>query len=166
MPLSEPLDILVAHDLWGMRKLLQSCESLTYEQFHRKFDIGPGSLHNTIVHILAAMKTWTETLQGTPLTPRLDAGPELKLAEISKLLERVYSDFAKEARRRPLDEIVSRTREGRTFQFTRGLVLTHVATHGMYHRAQCVNMLRQLGVKPLPATGMAEWSREVDLPSV
>jgi uncharacterized damage-inducible protein DinB len=33
----------------------------------------------------------------------------------------------------------------------------HVATHGMHHRAQCLNMLRQLGVNPLPPISVLEW---------
>jgi uncharacterized damage-inducible protein DinB len=37
-----------------------------------------------------------------------------------------------------------------------------VATHGVHHRAQCLNMLRHLGVKPLPLSSVAEWSRTAD----
>jgi uncharacterized damage-inducible protein DinB len=37
-------------------------------------------------------------------------------------------------------------------------VLTHVTTHGMHHRAQCLNMLRQLGVTPLPPSSVTEWT--------
>ena len=64
-----------------------------------------------------------------------------------------------ESRRRPLGEPVTRrTRDGRTIRLTRGAVLAHVATHGAHHRAQCLNMLRQLGVSPLPPTSVAEWT--------
>ena len=35
-------------------------------------------------------------------------------------------------------------------------MLAHVATHGMHHRAQCLNMLRQLGA-PLPEIDLLEW---------
>jgi uncharacterized damage-inducible protein DinB len=31
-------------------------------------------------------------------------------------------------------------------------------THGMHHRAQCLNMLRRLGVQPLPPSSVAEWT--------
>ena len=36
--------------------------------------------------------------------------------------------------------------------------LTHITTHGTHHRAQCLNMLRQLGVTPLPPSSVAEWT--------
>ncbi|MCA9288067.1 MAG: LysR family transcriptional regulator [Phycisphaerales bacterium] len=58
------------------------------------------------------------------------------------------------------DEIVTRTRDGKTYSFTRGAVVTHITTHGMHHRAQCLNMLRQLGVNPLPKSSVMEWSLE------
>ncbi|MGB3005447.1 MAG: DinB family protein [Chitinophagaceae bacterium] len=35
----------------------------------------------------------------------------------------------------------------------------HVFNHAAYHRGQLINMLRQLGVKKLPATDFIIWSR-------
>ena len=37
-------------------------------------------------------------------------------------------------------------------------MITHIATHGMHHRAQCLNMLKHLGVNPLPKSSVAEWT--------
>ena len=54
--------------------------------------------------------------------------------------------------------VTRRTRDGRTFDLTRGAVLAHVVTHGMHHRAQCLNMLRRLGVRPLPPGSVTEWT--------
>ena len=53
---ADPLDILLKHDRWGTRRLLDVCEGLTAEQFQRRFDMGPGSLHDTLTHIIAAMR--------------------------------------------------------------------------------------------------------------
>jgi uncharacterized damage-inducible protein DinB len=47
-----PLDILLAHNLWATRQLLGACSKLTSEQFHRRFDIGNGSLHDAATHML------------------------------------------------------------------------------------------------------------------
>jgi uncharacterized damage-inducible protein DinB len=57
---------------------------------------------------------------------------------------------------------VKRTRDGKEYSFTRGVVITHVATHGMHHRAQCLNMLKHLGVSPLPPSSVTEWARMAD----
>src|SRR6478736_5958362 len=62
MPQSDCLQILLSHDRWATTQLLDACGSLTPDQFHRRFDIGPGSLHDTITHIIGAMRTWTDSL--------------------------------------------------------------------------------------------------------
>ena len=83
-------------------------------------------------------------------------------AELIAIAQTYTADFAAEAKRRPLDEIVTRVREGKAYHFTRGAVLMQVTTHGMHHRAQCLNMLRQLGVKPLPPSSVVEYARMTD----
>ena len=61
---SNPLDILLAHDHWATRQILDACAKLTPEQFHRRFEMGPGSLHDTVTHMLAAMRVWADLLAG------------------------------------------------------------------------------------------------------
>ena len=50
------------------------------------------------------------------------------------------------ARARGLGTEFAVTLAGHTHRFTLGAALVHVTTHGMHHRAQCLNMLRHLGV--------------------
>ncbi|HEX4795369.1 MAG TPA: DinB family protein [Humisphaera sp.] len=160
MPTSNPLDILLAHDRWATRQILDVCATLTEDQFHQRFEIGPGSLHDTTTHMFAAMQAWTQTLALQEPKPRIDQDRKRRTpAELIEIHESSASDFAGEARRLPLDQLVTRVREGKTYQFTRGAVLTHVATHSMHHRAQCLNMLRHVGVKPLPPSSVVEWTR-------
>jgi uncharacterized damage-inducible protein DinB len=160
MPESDPLQILLSHDRWATAQLLDACGSLTADQFHRRFDIGPGSLHDTLTHVVGATRAWTETLAGQDPRPRLETDGQRRTPEqLRSLLDEAWRQFQAEARRRPLEETVARrTRDGKTLQLTRGAVLTHVTTHGMHHRAQCLNMLRQLGVNPLPPSSVAEWT--------
>jgi uncharacterized damage-inducible protein DinB len=160
MPESDPLQILLTHDHWATARVLDACAGLTDDAFQRRFDMGPGSLHDTLTHILGAMRTWTDTLAGVEPRPRLEAdGQRRTPAQLRHLLDESCRELSIQAGRRPLSEIVvRRLRDGRTIEMTRGAVLTHVTTHGMHHRAQCLNMLRQLGVTPLPLLGVAEWT--------
>jgi len=163
MPQSDVQEILLAHDRWATEQILNACMKLKDEEFHQNFDIGPGSLHNTNSHILGAIRTWTQTLAGQEVTVRLDLdGKQRSPTELLALLKTCTDEFGAQVHRRPLDEIVSRVREGKAYEYTRGAVFAHVITHGMHHRAQCLNMLRQLGVKPLPPSSVAEWTRTVD----
>ena len=158
MPKSDAIDIMLAHNEWATRQVLDVCAKLTPEQFSQGFEMGPGTLQNTVTHIVGAMRTWIEILAGNARAARPVEGQKLTPGEVLALLESASRELAEEAKRLPLDEMVSRVREGKTYQFTRGAVLTHVLTHGVHHRAQCLNMMRHLGVKPLPPMSVTEWT--------
>ena len=159
MTQSDPLEILLAHNLWATRKLLETCAVLSPEQFHRRFDMGPGSVHDTVTHILGAMRGWSDVLGQREQRPRLE-GTQRSVPELISLLDQIAADFASLAHAHPLDEAVAASRGGKSYSFARGAVLTHVTTHGVHHRAQCLNMLRRLGVSPVPPSSVLEWMRE------
>jgi uncharacterized damage-inducible protein DinB len=161
MPTSNPLDILLAHNQWATRQILDACAKLTPEQFHRRFEMGSGSLHDTATHILAAMRVWADLLAGREQRPRLE-GTQRPVSELVAFLDEIAADLAKTAKAHPLEELVTRVRDGKSYTFSRGAVLTHVTTHGMHHRAQCINMLRHVGVSPLPPSSVMEWSLTAD----
>jgi len=163
MRTSDPIDILLQHDAWATRQILQACEKLTGEQFSRNFAMGPGSLQATTTHIIGAMRRWTDVLAQRPIVPRLDEdGVAYSPAQLLKFLDESADEFQSVAKSYPMDGIVTRSRDGKEFAFTRGSVVAQVTTHGMHHRAQCLNMLRQLGVSPLPLSSVVEWTRSVE----
>ncbi len=150
------LDILLAHNAWATRRMLAVCEKLTAEQFHERFDIGLGSLHDTLLHIVGAMQRWSDRIAEVPLRPSPEA--EKRPRTPRELLAML--DEASQALRSAA-EGASATGEGLAARFavtfggheplvfTRGAALVHVTTHGMHHRAQALNMLRRLGVSDL-----------------
>jgi uncharacterized damage-inducible protein DinB len=165
MPTSNPLDILLQHDKWATQQIIFACQKLTADQFVRKFEIGPGSLQATVTHIIGAINAWTDTLTQQPQRPRVEnSGIPFSPAQLLQLFDESTREFASIAKSHPLEQIVKRAREGKEYSFTRGAVITHVTTHGMHHRAQCLNMLKQLGMSPLPPSSVAEWARAVDFP--
>jgi len=159
MPASDPTEILLAFDLWATREILDACSELTPAQLDQKFEIGPGSLRATLTHIIGAMRRWTDQLAGRELRDRIELDGQVRgPAELTSLLEEAAADFAAAVRAHPPSGIVSRTLHGKEYSFTRGAVFTHVMTHGVHHRAQCLNMLRHLGVAPLPPSSVTEWT--------
>jgi uncharacterized damage-inducible protein DinB len=125
--------------------------------------MGPGSLHDTITHILGAMVFWENVLEDREIASWLEDNPqERSAAELLTLHDKISADFAAVAKKHPVDEFISRVYKGNAYTYTAGIVITHVTTHGMHHRAQCLNMLRRLGVNPLPLSDVTDWCWAVD----
>lgn len=158
MPASDPLTILLRHDHWATRQIIDAAATLPPDALHRRFDIGPGSLHDTLIHICGAMRVWTDVLHRRDIRPRPEGGPPLAIPQIRALLEESAAGLQAAANLGPLPDPVTRTRDGKTYTYTRGAVLTHITTHSTHHRAQCLNMLRHLGVTSLPQSSVTEWT--------
>ena len=60
--------ILLAQNRWATRNLIEICAALTKDQFHRRFDMGPGSLHDT-ARALPPPAGGGALLQATPTDP-------------------------------------------------------------------------------------------------
>lgn len=189
-PSSDVLHILLSHDAWGTRLILDLCRRVTREQFHQRFDIGPGSLHDTLTHMISAMRRWTDRLAGRTPRPMLQSVPQLPhvaseskdrtVEELRELHDEAVRDLASVVTamlaKRPsewLAETVTLDWPGengvtKRYTFTKAAVLVHVCTHGMHHRAQCLNMLRRLNVPgvsdKLPDPSAVDWQAETELP--
>lgn len=151
---------LLRHNAWATRVLLEGCRSLTPQQFHQRFDIGPGSLHNTLRHIISVMRRWANRIADRPAGTPIEENPTLQtpdellglLDRINRELENVVSRVAREGRFGEMMEV-----EFTPERFSRGTAFVHVMTHGAHHRAQALNMLRRLGVTELPELEAIEW---------
>lgn len=148
---SDPYDILLGHNRWATAELLKRCRALSEEEFHRGFDIGPGSLHDTLTHIIGAMRRWSDRIDGGELRPRIE-GARRTPEELLGLLDEAAVGFAAMVGRSRLR--LAEVREwvfgAETYRFTVAAAILHVTNHGMHHRAQCMNMFKRLG-KPVGA---------------
>ena len=163
---SEPLSIALEHNSWATREVLRACAGLDDSQWHRRFEMGPGSLHDTLTHIVGAMFRWADRIDGPPcaVRPSIEDGSRRTPAQLTTLLDGAAADLAasaERARARGLETALDVTLGGQAYRFTLGAMLVHVTTHGMHHRAQCLNMLRQLAVPGvsdrLPEIDVLEW---------
>ena len=174
--MTDLLDRLLRHNAWATRQLIEGARSLSPEQYVCRFNIGPGSVHDTLRHIISVMYGWADSIADRPRRPSLGAdgeGPVRSVDELLGLLDEAANELQKTAMMIVNDwrndEMMSVTFEGRTWEFTRGTALAHVLMHGMHHRAQVFNMMRRLGA-PLEIDGdVIEWeiaARETTVPSV
>ena len=160
------VDRLLGHNAWATRRLLDRCRNLTPEQFTQPFDIGPGSLHDTLLHVVGAQRRWADRIGERQLRPRLEDRGRRTPDEIIALLDEAVPDFADVVQRVVAEDRLDERMEFHVpdrddpFVFTRGTAIVHVMTHGVHHRAQALNMLRRLGVADLPDLDAVEWELE------
>lgn len=178
-PTSDPIDVLVAHNHWATRQVLHLCAPLSVEEFTRSFPIGPGEkggLHATLTHVIGCMRRWCDRIAERPLRPSIEApwpgftdktDDRLRTPDdLAALLTEATEDVRRViqlATARGLETTLQPVFGGKTYTFSRGGALVHLLTHGHYHRAQCMNMLRQLRGQgapvpdPLPEIDVSDW---------
>lgn len=59
---TDPFSILLGHNRWATRRIIEHCAPLTPEQFHQRFEIGLGSLHDTLLHVVGAVRGWSGSI--------------------------------------------------------------------------------------------------------
>lgn len=162
--------------------MLEVCGELSPEQFQQRFDMGPGSLHDTLTHVIGAMRRWADRLTQRAIRPAIDNPPrnvgmpsDYRIRtpdELIILLDDAAAELAAITRDIQLPagpglaSEVTFALDNTTYRATRGAALVHVTTHGTHHRAQCLNMLRRLGVTHLPELTVVDWQSETETKTI
>lgn len=157
-PPTEPHAVLLDFEDWATHRMFDACDSLTDLHLDQEFEMGLGTLRRTMVHNINAMVGWTGVLNATPpdFTPEITEGNPT----IDRLREghvQAMAAFRDAVSAGPFSEVLAPERKGTAYRFTRGGILVHVTTHSMHHRAQCLNMLRHLGVETQPESSVFQW---------
>lgn len=179
-----PYLVLLGHNHWATGEILDRCRSLSREQFHQRFEIGLGSLHNTLTHIIGAMLRWSDRIAERPVRPTIERRPawftgasearDRDPPELRALLDEGTADLRSviEARQHEPGHVLSielaSPGGAKQYSLTVNGALLHALTHGLYHRAQCMNMLRHLAIPgisdTLPDLDVSEWPTFADRP--
>lgn len=157
-PTTDPLLVMLAHNEWANAAVIEACAPLPDAQLDRPFEMGLGTLRETVTHTIAAMRIWSDRLGRRDPRPWLDAAPGIGPAEWRTLNREACEDLRATALAGPMDEVIEVRRAEKVWRYPRAHLIVHVATHGVHHRAQCINMLRHLGVTDLPPSSALQWS--------
>jgi uncharacterized damage-inducible protein DinB len=166
------------HRMWVNSQLVEAVQTLNDEQLRRPMKIGQGSVWKTLTHLLAGEYVWLEALYGNdnPLLPG-DAPGKLpgnqegsgaiatfdELRQKWRALDERWKEYLTRLADESLNELIYKISTssglGNRYGTRRADVLLHVCTHAQYTTAQLVNMLRQLGVTPLPEVMLISLAR-------
>ena len=155
----ELLDRLLEHDLWATTQILGQSRQLSDAQLDQPFDIGHGSLRETLDHLIFVVDFWTTLMAGQPATWERHA--QRSIAELIERHARFYATFATVARRmrdeQRLDDTFVDHFDG---QMTFGGAVLHVVLHNAEHRVEALHILERLGVPVLPEVDHGLWDFE------
>lgn len=138
---------LYCYNDWANGRILDLCDGLTDEQLDAPRAMGFGSLRATLFHILFAEIAWLERWQGDPWR-EFQTDPDgksvdqirLELAEVAQnrrqfILKHSESQFS--------SVIKFQDSKKTPYEFQLRHLLLHVVNHGVHHRAQALNFLKQ-----------------------
>ena len=154
------LDLLLDHDHWATRQLLDACGALPDAQLDQPFDIGHRTLRATFVHVIRNLPFWTAFLDGRQ--PEEPSEEGAALAELTGEHERGYAAFASAARR-----LRDEGRLGETFQDHYGVrksfggTALMVIEHNAEHRTEILHILQRLNAPDQPEVDLGVWEYEL-----
>ena len=158
----ETLSVFFRYNDWANDQILLSAGQVGDAKLDQPFDMGPGSLRRTLMHILITEDVWLKRSQGQRETPWPDEGQRILVAQMKERLDgtrRERDAFLAGLKDGDLPRpMVYRDSLGSLYSTTLGDMIFQVCTHSLHHRAQAVNMLRGVGCKP-PELDYMYWMR-------
>jgi len=136
------------HD-WAVERLIDKAIPLNAEQLDRPIDIGPGSIRKTLLHLHDAerwwLRNWTTGTSAFERSPLATSLTDLRdaWAQTAERRNRFIADLTAEGSQR----IVTVDASGALVSVRVIESLIQLCCHGTHHRAQLLNMLRQVGTQ-------------------
>jgi len=152
-----------AYSDWATCKLLFIASKLSDEQLDRRFEMGIGSIRDTLAHLCDAENWWYWNWTQGPGKAFPTQREKLPIAELSRQLDEAWSNrdhFAGGLKDADLQRTVhAQPRPDRRVSFPLGVTMIQLCGHATHHRAQILNMLRHVGAET-PALDLVLWLRE------
>lgn len=140
-------DALFAYNDWANRKIFALCDGLSDAQLDQPKAMGFGTLRATLFHILAADTIWLERWCSAPWRPFPIDPAGQSLEDMWAGLQRASAERSRliAAERDQHWQRIVEYRDSKQILYRHRLsdLLWHVFNHGVHHRAQALNYLRQ-----------------------
>lgn len=156
------LDRYLGYEGWTARHIISRCQELTPAKLQQPFDIGQGSLHDTLTHIIRNLEAWLALMRAEPETtrPPIAANADAYLERFDAAMAS-FSHFAREmAAANRLDDTYLDTYDNPPVAKTFGGTILHVLTHTSVHRWEAQHMLQRLGISDLIEGDAMSWDTQ------
>ncbi len=154
------IKLLYNYHYWRTERILNSCESLTTQQWDQSLAPSWGSIHGLLAHMVASEMIWMGRWKGVSATALMspDEVPTFKDVRAKwALTELELRDFIEQCNEANLSKDLTYTNtKGKTYTLPLGSLMVHVVDHATHHRGELVAMLTILGV-PHPDDGLLSY---------
>lgn len=153
------LDRYLGYEAWTLRYFISRCRDLSPSHLHQTFDIGNGTVHATLDHIIGNLESWTDLMRERPMRhlPPLTGSTDSYLQRFDETM----ADFTDCARalvaEGRLDDTYVDVLDTPPSPKTFGGTLLHVLTHSTVHRWEIQHMLQRLGLNDLIEGDALSW---------
>jgi len=153
IPLHNLLRFQLAHATWALRSILDAAAKLPAPALEQELGIGPGPLRVNIAHTIEVMFFFADNVAG-----REYVEPP-HLAQQSSTVQGLR-DLLSEADAHLRASLLNASERGFGAQvhwpnaeqgsLPTEAAIAQIVDHAALHRTQCINMLKRLGVRPVP----------------
>lgn len=153
--LAEQIRTLFDYNLWAWNHVLTSMVKLSEADYMAKRPLfAQTSLHEQLVHCLAAESIWLSRCLGSSPTTMFDPNAYAGLTAVQQQWATVRDDWSNFLRGLTNDavqrDIPYHNTKGDSFNLKLADILQHVVNHATEHRSQMTPVLFQLGVPTPP----------------
>ena len=138
---------LFAFNGWANRRVLEAVRAVSPEDLHRDLRTSFGSIHGTLLHLVAGEWRWLQFWLDRPYEREYlpEEFPD------AAAIERFWTEIATEQQafaEALTEESMRTTKLVRGAQRPLADTLQHLLNHSSYHRGQVASLLRQTGYDP------------------
>ncbi|MBI9049187.1 MAG: DinB family protein [Anaerolineaceae bacterium] len=148
---------------WANKRILDGCAKLTPEQYHEPSLGNFGSVHATLVHILAVQWLWLQRWQGQSLSSFFEPDDFADLAALRNHWQKVEGEtqaFIGTCSNPTLAKISSyRNFNNEEWSYPLWQMMLHQANHATQHRSEIALLLTEWGHSP----GMMDFLYSMDV---
>ena len=153
MSLVEQARFHLAHSTWALQRLLDHAEALTPDQLERDLGIGPGGLRENIAHTIEAMFFFADNFAGQEYIERPSfQADSTSVAGLRRLLDAasatLKTSVLAHCQHAPGAPVPWPNAEKGSLPAP--VALAQAFDHSTLHRTQAINILKRLGVRPVP----------------
>jgi uncharacterized damage-inducible protein DinB len=143
----------LAHSTWAITQLLDAAGSLPADAIEQNLDIGPGGVRENIAHTIEAMFFFADNFAGREYTePAGFAERARSLSGLRSMLDQAAAKLKSAMLTACEPGLVARVTwpNAEARSLPAAAAVAQVFDHAALHRAQCINMLKRLGFRPVP----------------